>query len=133
MAFLDSGSDTTLIKHQFAQDYALMYKPSNLTMTPLSGTSAYSCFKGKLIILSCDETKSITVEEAYTVKDIPIRPTSSIKEEASKWSHLCNVDFAELPDSEVTVLPGCDVPEAHCSLEQRISDTKQSYTIRTLL
>ena len=113
LAFLDSGSDTTPIRHQFAQNYDLIHKPSNLTMTTLSGASAYSYFKGKLKILSWDETNCITVEEAYTVKDIPIRPTSSIKPEASKWSHLCGVEFAELPNSEVTVLLGCDVPEAH--------------------
>ena len=133
LAFLDSGSDTTLIKHQFAQDYDLMHEPSNLIMTTLSGTSAYPCFKGKLKILSVGETNCITVEEAYTVKDIPIRPTSSIKQEASKWSHLCDVEFAELPNSEVTVLLGCDVPEAHWPLEQRISDKKQPYAIKTLL
>ena len=51
-AFLDSGCDTTLIRHEFAQYYDLMHKPSNLNMTTLSGTSAYSCFKGKLKILS---------------------------------------------------------------------------------
>ena len=73
------------------------------------------------------------MEEAYTVKDIPIRPTSSIKHEASKWSHLCDVEFAELPNSEVTVLLGCDVPEEHWPLEQRISDKKQPYAIETLL
>ena len=109
-----------------------MHKTSNPTMTTLSGTSAYSCLKGKLEILSWDETNCITVEEAYTVKDIPIRPTSSIKHEASKWSHVCDVEFAELPDSEVTVL-GFDVPEAHWPLEQKISDKKQSYAIKTLL
>ena len=64
------------------------------------------------------------MEEAYTVEDFPIRPTSSMKHEASKWSHLHDVDFAELPNSEVTVLLGCDVPEAHWPPEQRISDTK---------
>ena len=130
---LDSGSDTTLIKHQFTQDYDLTRKPSNLTMTTLSGTSAYSCFKGKLKILSWDETNCITMEEAYTVKDIPIRPTGSIKHEASKWSHLCDVEFAELPNSEVTLLLGCDVPQAHWPLEQIISGKKQPYANKTLL
>ena len=101
-----------------------MHKPSNLTMTTLNETSAYPCFKGKLKILSWDETNCITVKEAYTVKDIPIRPTSSIKQEASKWSHLCDVEFANLPDSEVTVLLGCDVPEAHWPLEQIKSDVE---------
>ena len=102
LAFLGSGSDTTLIKHHFAHHYDLVHKPSNLTMTTLSGTSSYSCFKGKLKILSWDETNFMTVEEAYTVKGIPIRPTSSIKHETSKWSHLCDVVFVELPNSEVT-------------------------------
>ena len=59
------------------------------------------------------------MEEVHTVKFIHIRPTGSMKHEASKWSHLCDVEFAELLNSEVTVLLGCDIPEAHWPLGQK--------------
>ena len=41
--------------------------------------------------------------------------------------------LVEVANKDVSLLIGCDVPEAHWTLEQRTGSRKQPYAVRTLL
>ncbi|WP_239110333.1 reverse transcriptase domain-containing protein, partial [Streptococcus dysgalactiae] len=81
--------------------------------------------------MSGDEV--IEVPQAFTIKDIPIKATKSVSRLAKRWAHLSDIPFEEIEEEEVVLLIGCDIPEAHWSLEQRVSGRKQPYAVKTLL
>ncbi|CAL8088051.1 unnamed protein product [Calicophoron daubneyi] len=133
LAFLDSGSDTTLIKRSFMDRHGIKGAPLTLTVSTLGGTRKSDSVKVGFTILSIDEREHIKLEEAYAVDDIPIRPPTTNRDEANKWPHLKDIDFYDTTCKEVTLLIGCDVPEAHWALDQRISGRKLPYAVQTLL
>ena len=50
-----------------------------------------------------------------------------------KWPHLSDVPLEVIDSGEVVLLIGCDVPEAHWVLDQRLGGRKNPYAVKTLL
>lgn len=58
----------------------------------------------------------------------------ALPDDISKWSHLQGINIPQVPDNEITLLIGQDVPEAQAPLEVRRSPMKGApYAIRTEL
>ena len=83
-------------------------------------------------LVSVDGKESVMIDEAYSISDLPVQPMKNINQMAKEWKHLRGINFVEPQGEEVTILLGCDVPEAHWVFDQRISGRKQPYAIRTL-
>ena len=49
-----------------------------------------------------------------------------------RWSHLSDVKLSSIPDKRVGILIGCDVPEAHEALEQRMGRGRQPYAVKSI-
>ena len=130
LAFLDSGSDTTLVRESFLKKFGVHGEPSTLTVSTIGGARGMKCSRVNLKLMSLDEEEVIIVDE---VSDLPIMPVQSFRSEAERWPYLRDINFHDVKDKEVNILLGCDVPEAHWVLEQRISGRKRPFAVRSLL
>ena len=133
LAFLDSGSDTTLVRGSFLKKFGFHGEPSALTISTIGGTRETRCSRVTLKLMSLDGEEVVTVDEAFSISDLPIMPVNSIRKEAERWPHLRDIDFPDVQGKEVSMLIGCDVPEAHWVLDQKISGRKRPFAVRSLL
>ncbi|KAF4514212.1 UNVERIFIED_CONTAM: hypothetical protein B566_EDAN019445, partial [Ephemera danica] len=131
-AFVDNGSDITLIRSDFLRKNGITGVPSCLSVTTVNGVSTTKCTKVCLSMSPLNGNEEVLVENAYSVEDLPMKPVPSIKSEALRWPHLSQILFDELDGGEVNILLGCDVPEAHWVLDQRLGTRKQPFAIQTI-
>ena len=131
-AFLDNGSDTTLVTDDFARRHNLDGQPASLVLSTVGGTKTTRVSKLRLNLVSESNGETIEVPEAYTVRDLPMRAMDSIQAYADRFPHLAGVHFNEVDHDEVDLLLGCDVPEAHWILDQRKGGRREPYAIHTV-
>ena len=133
-ALLDSGSDTTLIKEDVINLLGIQCDPTKLSLASVNGSTTVNSLTGSLNVYSLDRQEMIEIERAYSVKSLPVEvPEGSARVEAKKWSHLEDIDFDDISNARVSLLIGCDIPEAHWPLEHRVGRRKQPFAVKTLL
>ncbi|WP_239110332.1 hypothetical protein [Streptococcus dysgalactiae] len=132
MAFLDGGSDTTLVTESFVRKHMLIGEPASLMISTVGGTRAMQSQRMKMTLTSLTDEESIEVHEAFTTKSLPMRATESIVALAERYSHLQGLPFEEVAGADVDILIGCDVPEAHWILDQRVGARREPYAARTI-
>ncbi|CAH8867840.1 unnamed protein product [Trichobilharzia szidati] len=133
-AFLDNGSDVSLVTKDLLSSLGLEGTPSSMTLTTINGASQVQGNMCELEVASMDENAMIKLDRVFALPSLPVSaPSLSISQEARRWPHLQELPFRELDDKRVTMLIGCDVPEAHWVLDQRLGSRKQPYAIKTLL
>ena len=133
-ALLDSGSDVTLIEKSLVDEVGLSGKAADLNVSTVSGSVTMKSTTLALEIdsLSCSET--IAVERAYCIASLPVNPpVMSLSSVASRYDHLRDTTFVEIPDKRVRLLIGEDVPEAHWPMKSRIGKRKQPFAVETPL
>ena len=132
-ALLDNGSDTTLITVNALRQMDLGQQRSHLTIKTVGGSTEANFVSHAFQVLPLDESEAISIEQAVVVQDLPIpKPMKGVSEKISGWPHLTDLPVKDI-DGEVLILIGCDVPEAHWVLEQRLGGRKHPYAVRTLL
>ncbi|CAH8595656.1 unnamed protein product [Schistosoma guineensis] len=133
-AFLDNGSDTTLIKLSTVRRLGLSSDGASITIKTVNGNKLSRSTTKAFKAYSLNGDECICIEQAVVVDDLPVhRPRVPVKDSAKKWPHLIDLPWTESVDGEVMLLIGCDVPEAHWVLDQRLGGRKSPYAIRTLL
>lgn len=132
LAFLDSGSDTTLVKETFAQRHQLAATPSSITISTVNSTRVVVAKRIKLELTPLEGGRPLEVADAYTVSDLPMRAARSLKTLSERWSHLRAVPFMEHNSTEVDILIGCDIPEAHWVLDQILGGRTEPFAARTV-
>ncbi|CAI2733762.1 unnamed protein product [Schistosoma spindalis] len=133
-AFLDNGSDTTLIKSSTVRLLGLSSDSTSITIKTVNGNKLTRSITKAFKAYSLGGDECICIEQAVVVDDLPVhRPRIPVKDSAKKWSHLMDLPWLELVGGEVMLLIGCDVPEAHWALDQRLGERKSPYAVRTLL
>ena len=95
LAVLDSGSDTTLIRSDFAERCGIRGSPSELTVSTLTDVRTSECLKVNLVIRAVDGGEAIEIDEAFTVHSLPVEAPGSTLKEARKWAHLSDIPFAD--------------------------------------
>ncbi|VDP90395.1 unnamed protein product [Echinostoma caproni] len=133
MAFMDNGSDTTLINKRLTVNHNITTQPSSLTISTVNGTKATTSDQANVTLVSLDNGEQVEMTEAFTIADLPMQAVESIGELATRWPRLRGLCFEEADSPEVDLLIGCDVPEAHWVLEQRLSGRKEPYAARTVI
>ena len=134
VAFLDNGSDITLVRSDILTRLGIDSQPSSLTINTVISSSMILSQKCKLELSSVNGDAIVRVDEAYAVKSLPIRVFTCEKDRTvTLWPHLRDIPFRDSQSSQVAVLIGCNVPEAHWVMEQRIGDRTQPYATRTAL
>ncbi|CAH8548192.1 unnamed protein product [Schistosoma haematobium] len=133
-ALLDNGSDVTLIKSSCLRYLGLKEDRASVVVETVSGNRTMTVTKTPFEVYSLDRSEHVTIEGALIVADIPgHKPTRSAVNNLVKWPHLRDVPIGNLDSEEVLLLIGCDVPEAHWVLDQRLGGRKGPYAVKTLL
>ena len=133
VALLDNGSDTTLIRKEFVERHGMAGTQAEVSISTLGRQWEMQCTRLSFNIHSIDGTEVIHVPQAYTVEKLPRVSRCSSKAICERHEHLRGLDFMDVNDSVVTVLIGCNIPEAHWALEQRLGGAKRPFATRTLL
>lgn len=133
-ALLDNGSDVTLIRSGCLKLLGLNEEQSSVVVQTVSGNKATRVIKTPFEVYSLDQTEHVKIQGALVVSQIPgHKPTKTIMSSLVKWPHLSDVPLEVIDSGEVVLLIGCDVPEAHWVLDQRLGGRKNPYAVKTLL
>ena len=95
--------------------------PTRFSLTTVNdGTKQKTGEEVRLIVSDLNGYEEVDITRAWTVGKLPISkrsiPTAS---DVARWSHLDGINFPELPNENVGIIIGSDVPEAHWVLDQR--------------
>ncbi|CAH8287249.1 unnamed protein product [Heterobilharzia americana] len=133
-AILDNGSDTTLITKNVLQLLGLSTDGTKTIIKTVSGSRLADSVSKPFEVYSLDGNECILIDRAVVARDLPVRrPKGSMRESIKRWPHLTDVPWTEVEDGEVLLLIGCDVPEAHWVLDQKLGGRKSPYAVRSLL
>ena len=133
-ALIDSGSDSTLVKKNLWDKVGLGGTPTSLRIRTMTGEQDVLSLKTTLVVYSLDEEHSVTVPEAFSVNNLPVDIRARSPADIAKdWPHLSDIRFDDIGVNEVGVLIGCDTPEAHWVLDQRLGGKRQPFAVRTTL
>ena len=79
-------------------------------------------------------SRTVKIDRVWTVESLPISQGSTPRrDDLRQLPRLRNIDFPQLAQARVSLLIGCDVPEAHWELEQRRGRRTEPYAVRTRL
>ncbi|KAA3671028.1 uncharacterized protein DEA37_0014220, partial [Paragonimus westermani] len=133
-AFLDSGSDTTLVSQELNVRLNLIGNPSGVRVTTITGSQVVPGRTVTLEIRLFDGEDEVAVKRAHPLPSLRIKAhVDAIRNEICKWPHLEGVPFGEIPDKRVSILISNDVPKALWVSDQRLGGRKQSYPVKILL
>ena len=133
-AFLDSGSNTTMCLSSLAKDLGADCTPVEFTLSTVSGNEKRKAQQLSLDVVGVTTGKGVKLNKVWTTDSLPVAPESiPTATDVRQWSHLKDVELADLVNKEVTILIGSDVPEALCPLEVRSGKRNQPHAIRTIL
>ena len=130
LALIDNGSDTSLVREDFIVQHGLQGYPTRLTIDTVGGKTSLNTTVNCLKL--CTSSGPIEVGEAYAVKDLPVHRPCDLSRLAAQWDHLKGIKFDYVEDSKVSLLLGCDVPQAHQVLEQRLGGNGQPFATKTV-
>ena len=117
-AFLDNGSDTTLILNSIAEAIGLEAQPIQIKVSTVHGTKLVECGEASLNIQSLGKDVEIRVDKAYTTEYLPFNRVEPLGPgDEQRCSHLSDVKFPSTVDDCIGILIGGNVSEAHWVLE----------------
>ncbi len=131
-AFLDNGSDCTLLDKVLARRLGLITTPSSLQAATLHGVRTIQCERTRVEINSLDGTFSTEVDPVIVVNSMPVR-RANVYDTEPRLLHLQDIPLPKLSDRRVGLLIGCDVPEAHWVAEQRVGSANQPFASKSPL
>ncbi|CAB4032849.1 Hypothetical predicted protein, partial [Paramuricea clavata] len=133
-AIRDEGSNTTLVKESLVEELNSNGQPIDFTLTTMNNVSQESGRSHFLYVQGLGQKDCLEIPNALSVKSLSVaRSCIPNKEDIAKWRHFDGISIPELDNTEVTILIGTDVPEAHWKLEERRGRKKEPYAIRTPL
>ncbi|VDP95590.1 unnamed protein product [Echinostoma caproni] len=113
VAFLDNGSNTTLVAESFAREHDLGGQNTSLAISTINGARAVRASQMCLKLAPTLGKDTKKVHQAFTIAELLMRASESIRSLARRWPHLHDLPFEDVPESRMDILIGCDVPEVH--------------------
>ena len=127
-------ANTTLVKESLVKELNLSGQPIDFTLTTMNKVSQESGRSHFLYVQSLGQKDCFEIPNALLVKSLSVaRNCIPSKEDTAKWRHFDGISIPELDNTDVTILIGTDVPEAHWKLEERRGRKNEPYAIRTPL
>lgn len=134
-ALLDPGSDVTLCDVSLMEKLQVDGHPKEFSLVTVNGVSETRMgYELSLSVRGLRMDEEIELNRVWTVETLRLPQGSSpTKEDAAQWSHLNGIDFPRIQNDKVSLLIGCDVPEAHWVCDQRRGRRGQPYAVLTPL
>ncbi|CAH8492347.1 unnamed protein product [Schistosoma haematobium] len=133
-AFLDSGSDASLITEDLAKRLNLEGEPKTISLRTLDNHSTIQCKEVQLEVSSLDSSSSFRIPNVWTVERLPmLRRTVPTTSQMKSWTHLKDISFSRVEDENVELLIGCNAPSVHEMKEVRTGKPNEPFAVKTLL
>lgn len=133
-AFLDSGSDTTLLSSEVATKVGISGPTTSIAISSFQGTTIKRSNSVKFLIRPLQAEYDVRIDQAYVVERLPVARASVPSEETvCQWPHLKSVRLSRIRNDKVGVLLGTNVPEVHWVQKQTIGTKTQPYASLTVL
>ncbi|VDP26019.1 unnamed protein product [Schistosoma curassoni] len=132
-AFLDSGSDASLITGDLAKRLNLEGEPKTILLRTLDNQSTIQCKEVQLEVSSLDSSSSFRIPNVWTVERLPmLRRTVPTTSQMTSWTHLKDISFPRVKDENVKLLIGCNAPSVHEIKEIRTGKPNEPFAVKTL-
>ncbi len=131
-AFIENGSDTSLIRAEPARTIGLKQQTSKMAVQSLHGSQPIECGQTSCEIQSLDGVAKLSIESAFVVNRLPVQRVDS-RTDLTSLPHLRDVQVDTLDRDTVGLLLECDVPEVHKVLDQRYGGQGQPFATRSPL
>ena len=130
-AFIDSGSNSTLINKDLLESLGVERTPIDYSIRTVSSNEHQGeQFEGYIDVSAVDGSETVSMH-AHTVNELPM-PLNGERQEMDQWPHLRDINIPEVERGEVGLLIGMDVPELQWSLEERRGERGEPFARRTL-
>ncbi|KAK2565608.1 hypothetical protein P5673_010736 [Acropora cervicornis] len=132
---LDNGSDVSLCDAELVKELYLQGERRDFLLTTQEKKdSAKSGLELKLTISSLDGTSALEIQRVWTVDRLKVLSRRILRaEDVQGWSHLSGIELPEIQNKDVTVLIGCNVPEAFWVMQERRGKRGEPIAVRSLL
>ena len=130
-AFLDNGSNTTLIDSALVTRLGLNGSSASLRVTTFNSTVEIPSSCVSFEVESLNRQEVIQVDKAWSVDNIPdLRPLKFSYSHLNSWKHLKGLLLPRMTDSRISLLIGANIPKAHWVLDQRRAGSNEPYAIK---
>ena len=133
-ALLDPGAESSLCNEAVLNRLNLRRENGQLCLQTVEGTGrpkASAKVKLELSSLASNETRRITVPEAWSVPSVNIDIPNISKRQRERWRHIQDLDIPECSGGQVELLLGANVSEAIIQQEIRTGQPGQPIAVRT--
>ena len=133
-ALVDNGADSTFISKGLAQRLGVTGDCATVSVKTMNSVKTENSSKVSFVIESLDGDSHVIVDQAFTTAKLSLGcgcPLSS--EQLTRWKHLDGIEIRNVGDLEIELIIGCDTPEAHWSLDQRVGNRHQPFAVKTVL
>ena len=132
-ALLDSASEISLIHEDLADDLGLTGPKKTLSIRTLTSEMSSPSRRVSLSLRPDDvDGHSVHIKEAWTTKAM-FRCNEQCVGENESAEHLKNIPFPDIKPSDVKILIGANVPEAHLQIESRVGAPNEPIAVKTKL
>ena len=119
-AFLDQGSTTTLCDERLVDALGLSGEPVTFSLSTLNRVSEKRHGKKVQLDVAPINGGDVLTLFALTFDCLEVTKNPAIDAiDLQRWNHLCDLDVPVLPDDDILLLIGVDVPHAFRTLEER--------------
>jgi hypothetical protein len=131
-AFVDNGSDTTFILDTIVDRLGLPKHSEEIRVNTFTGNSSFGTDAVAFRLESLVQNVSAPVDKAYSVKTLPMQNASlTLTSDLNRWHHLRDLKLLSLPDRNVGLLIGCNVPEVHRVDDQRLGSRSEPFASKS--
>ncbi|VDP86242.1 unnamed protein product [Schistosoma mattheei] len=132
-AFLDNGSDASLVTEDLSRRLNLEREPKTISLKTLDNQSTIQCKEVQLEVSSLDSSSSFRIPNVWTVEGLTMFhrtvPTTS---QMTSWTHLKDISFPRVGDENVKLLIGCNAPSVREMKEIRTGKPNEQFAVKTL-
>ncbi|VDP41051.1 unnamed protein product [Schistosoma curassoni] len=133
-AFLDSGSEASLITEDLAKRLGLEGESETISLKTLDNQFTFQCKEVQVEISPLDSSSSIRIPNVWTVERLPVlRRTVPKASQLASCTHFKDINFPRVEDENVSLLIGCNTPSVHETKEIRTGKSDEPSAVRTLL
>ena len=133
-ALVDNGADSTFISKNLAQRLGVTGDCATVSVKTMNSVKTENSSKVSFVIESLDGDSHVIVDQAFTTAKLSLGCGCPLSlEQLTRWKHLDGIEIRNVGDLEIELIIGCDTPEAHWSLDQRVRNKHQPFAVKTVL
>ena len=133
-ALLDNGADSTSICQRLARKSSVTGNDTTVWVESLNSILTENSLKVSFIIELLDVHIHVTVDKAFMTTKINLSCGYSLTSDQLKgWKHSYVVELKNVGRLEIEIIISCDALEAHYSIDQRVHNRNQPFSVKTVL